>query len=153
MRPRHYDRFVLIGLCWRCGRSEFSPPPPPELTHVGIPPPRKTAFGMLVRRGANIQTFRMSHVPILNSSSVDVATYEAYRSSSARATRAPCPAGRPAFGKFWESLLHLGLRNDIIQATTGRGWWMCRKGPGDRCEWDWWRGIKVLMKTLPSGMR
>ncbi len=28
MRPRHYDRFVLIGLCWLYGRSEFPPPPP-----------------------------------------------------------------------------------------------------------------------------
>ncbi len=26
MRPRHYDRFVLIGLCWLHGRSEFPPP-------------------------------------------------------------------------------------------------------------------------------
>ncbi len=31
MRPRHYDRFVLIGLCWLYGRSEFPPPPPPPL--------------------------------------------------------------------------------------------------------------------------
>ncbi len=30
MRPRHYDRFVLIGLCWLYGRSEFPPPPPPH---------------------------------------------------------------------------------------------------------------------------
>ncbi len=29
VRPRHYDRFVLIGLCWLYGRSEFPPPPPP----------------------------------------------------------------------------------------------------------------------------
>ncbi len=29
MRPGHYDRFVLIGLCWLYGRSEFPPPPPP----------------------------------------------------------------------------------------------------------------------------
>ncbi len=27
MRPRHYDRLVLIGLCWLYGRSEFPPPP------------------------------------------------------------------------------------------------------------------------------
>ena len=27
MRPRRYDRFVLIGLCWLYGRSEFPPPP------------------------------------------------------------------------------------------------------------------------------
>ncbi len=26
MRPRHYDRFVLIGLCWLYGRGEFPPP-------------------------------------------------------------------------------------------------------------------------------
>ncbi len=26
MRPRHYDRFVLIGLCWLYGRSEVPPP-------------------------------------------------------------------------------------------------------------------------------
>ncbi len=31
MRPRHYDRFVLIGLCWLYGRSEFPPPPPKKL--------------------------------------------------------------------------------------------------------------------------
>ncbi len=24
----HHDRFVLIGLCWLYGRSEFPPPPP-----------------------------------------------------------------------------------------------------------------------------
>ncbi len=30
MRPRHYDRFVLIGLCWLYGRSEFPPPPPAD---------------------------------------------------------------------------------------------------------------------------
>ena len=29
MRPRHDDGFVLIGLCWLYGRSEFPPPPPP----------------------------------------------------------------------------------------------------------------------------
>ncbi len=28
MRPRQHDRFVLIGLCWLYGRSEFPPPPP-----------------------------------------------------------------------------------------------------------------------------
>ncbi len=28
MRPRHYDRFVLVGLCWLYGRSEFPPPLP-----------------------------------------------------------------------------------------------------------------------------
>ena len=28
MRPRHDDRFVLIGLCWLYGRSEYPPPPP-----------------------------------------------------------------------------------------------------------------------------
>ncbi len=33
MRPRHYDRFVLIGLCWLYGRSEF-PPPPPLMTNL-----------------------------------------------------------------------------------------------------------------------
>ncbi len=27
--PLELDRFVLIGLCWLYGRSEFSPPPPP----------------------------------------------------------------------------------------------------------------------------
>ncbi len=32
MRPRHYDRFVLIGLCWLYGRSEF--PPPQQQSHV-----------------------------------------------------------------------------------------------------------------------
>ncbi len=32
MRPRHYDRFVLIGLCWLYGRSEF--PPPSQLLHL-----------------------------------------------------------------------------------------------------------------------
>ncbi len=32
MRPRHYDRFVLIGLCWLYGRSEF--PPPPLKSHL-----------------------------------------------------------------------------------------------------------------------
>ncbi len=26
MRPRQHDRFVLIGLCWLYGRSEFPPP-------------------------------------------------------------------------------------------------------------------------------
>ncbi len=36
MRPRHYDRFVLIGLCWLYGRSE-SPPPPPPLTGPVVP--------------------------------------------------------------------------------------------------------------------
>ncbi len=25
-RPRQHDRFVLIGLCWLYGRSEFPPP-------------------------------------------------------------------------------------------------------------------------------
>ncbi len=30
MRPRRYDRFVLIGLCWLYGRSEFPPPPRPD---------------------------------------------------------------------------------------------------------------------------
>ncbi len=29
MEPRQHDRFVLIGLCWLYGRSEFPPPPPP----------------------------------------------------------------------------------------------------------------------------
>ncbi len=28
--PSHYDRLVLIGLCWLYGRSEFPPPPPPH---------------------------------------------------------------------------------------------------------------------------
>ncbi len=28
MRPRQHDRFVLIGLCWLYGRSEFPPPRP-----------------------------------------------------------------------------------------------------------------------------
>ncbi len=28
-QPRKHDRFVLIGLCWLYGRSEFPPPPPP----------------------------------------------------------------------------------------------------------------------------
>ena len=28
MRPRQHDRFVLIGLCWLYGRSEFPPRPP-----------------------------------------------------------------------------------------------------------------------------
>ncbi len=27
MRARQHDRFVLIGLCWLYGRSEFPPPP------------------------------------------------------------------------------------------------------------------------------
>ncbi len=43
MRPRHYDRFVLIGLCWLYGRSEF-PPPQPALAVTG------TAFPFLPQR-------------------------------------------------------------------------------------------------------
>ncbi len=31
MRPRRYERFVLIGLCWLYGRSEFPLPPAPML--------------------------------------------------------------------------------------------------------------------------
>ncbi len=29
---RHYDGFILIGLCWLYGRSEFPPPPPLSLS-------------------------------------------------------------------------------------------------------------------------
>ena len=34
MRPGQHDRFVLIGLCWLYGRSEFPPPPPPPIGRV-----------------------------------------------------------------------------------------------------------------------
>ena len=27
VKPRQHDRFVLIGLCWLCGRSEIPLPP------------------------------------------------------------------------------------------------------------------------------
>ena len=36
MRPRQHDRFVLLGLCWLYGRSEFPPPPPPALQWHGL---------------------------------------------------------------------------------------------------------------------
>ena len=42
MRPRHDDRFVLIGLCWLYGRSEF----PPFLLLISIQPKLHLGFGM-----------------------------------------------------------------------------------------------------------
>ncbi len=35
MRPRQHDRFVLIGLCWLYGRTEF-PPPPYKATNTNL---------------------------------------------------------------------------------------------------------------------
>ncbi len=34
VRPRQHDRFVLIGLCWLYGRSEFPPSPPQCSTKI-----------------------------------------------------------------------------------------------------------------------
>ncbi len=44
MRPRQHDRFVLKGLCWLYGRSEFSPPL--VLIAQGLKPPSPLPWGV-----------------------------------------------------------------------------------------------------------
>ncbi len=75
MRPRQHDRFVLIGLCWLYGRSDFSPPPPvlacsaPSLVQLGwvlsIHTPSGGTWVMQTRGIGLVCMFLLARLPLL----------------------------------------------------------------------------------------